>query len=70
MRRKKSYEKYFFSRFCIKCQKKFLPTGKYQHNCEECLLKIYKNNGKKSKETREKKILNQKIPDIRISNFN
>ena len=36
-----------FKKYCLRCEKSFRPTGKYQKICEKCKIIIRKETTKK-----------------------
>lgn len=44
-------------RYCQGCEKRYLPTGKYQKKCEACKLKAWQNKTRKQKNIRTIKMI-------------
>ena len=48
-----------FPRPCKKCDKKFQPSSRHNKLCEECSLKIKRENGRKVQEANKLRQLNK-----------
>ena len=50
-------EKEYFKRYCVKCEKRYRPSGKYQRLCEPCQKIIRTANRKKQIDNHKQKKL-------------